>query len=142
MSPKIPKKLAKDVEAIIDKGLEKAFLPMQKGNKIYIGNIVIQNQNNKFFVTECNSGQKLGITNFKHSALALAKNHLLNRTRKQSIMQLDAELTKHHMDGVFYRNTIKQAKNESTVFAAETRLDITKVKTQQCIKEIERHIFQ
>lgn len=141
MSRKIPKKLARDVQAVVEKGLEKALLPMQQGNKIFIGNIVIQNKDNRFFITDGSTKQQLGITNFKHSALALAKNHLLNRSKRKTILELDDQLTKHYMDGVFYKNTIKKARNSHVVFAAETRLDITKAQTQKCIKEIERHIF-
>lgn len=141
MSQKTPKKLIREIETLVEKGLEKAMLPMQKGNKIFIGSIVIRNESNTFYITDTANGQKIGTTNFKHSALALAKNYLLKRRKQATILDLDAELTKHHMDSIFYKNTIKKARNSHAAFTAETRLDITKGLTSKCIKEIERHIF-
>lgn len=142
MSAKINnKKLVRDIKHVVENNLETAFIPMQKGDKIYIGNIMIKKEKNKFLLFDKVNNKAIAKTSFKNSALALAKNYALNKGRYSTILELDKALEKHYMDMIFYKNTIRKNKNSNAVFAAETRLDISSRLSQKCCKEIERHIF-
>ena len=98
--------LAKQLEEIIQTGLERVAIPYQKGNSIRIKNMVIRGHKNGYRLFD--------ITNNKHVTTHLLK---LPRSAKltaedadfkmKDIIKLDDKVAKHYMDALYAQNTIK-----------------------------------
>lgn len=137
----ISKKILKDLEEIIEQGISDLDLPRVTTNSIRIKSCVIRkNKKNQYIIFDLKENKSIGITNFKYTAIALAKN--LNKLYLcQDILNLDKELLKHYNDAVFYKNSMKNSKDQKYVEVRRNRLDIAIENTSSIQKKLDRYIF-
>src|SRR6056300_455708 len=121
----ISKKILKDLEEIIEQGLSDIDLPYVAGKSIRIKNCVIRKtKHNDYIVLDVKENKSIAKTNFKYTAIALAKRYLKNYNL-DPILDLDKELLKHYNDAVFYKNAIKLSQDSYYAATRQNRLDIS-----------------
>lgn len=134
--------ILKDLEDIVNKGLENSAFPLVKGKSIRIKNYIIRQSKAGFLVYEIKGNTQVAKTNFKSSAIAIAKTLASGNNRHlYKLLDYDRNLTKHINDAVFFKNTIKKTKNEFIKESRKIRLDISIAKSINIKNEIDSFIF-
>jgi hypothetical protein len=137
----ISKKILKDLEEIIEQGLSDIDLPYVAGKSIRIKNCVIRKtKHNDYIVLDVKENKSIAKTNFKYTAIALAKRYLKNYNL-DPILDLDKELLKHYNDAVFYKNAIKLSQDSYYAATRQNRLDISLHNTIVIQKKLDAYIF-
>jgi hypothetical protein len=137
----ISKKILKDLEEIIEQGLSDIDLPYVAGKSIRIKNCVIRKtKHNDYIVLDVKENKSVAKTNFKYTAIALAKRYLKNYNL-EPILDLDKELLKHYNDAVFYKNAIKSSQDSYYAATRQNRLDISLHNTIVIQKKLDAYIF-
>ena len=137
----ISKKILKDLEEIIEQGLSDIDLPYVAGKSIRIKNCVIRKtKHNDYIVLDVKENKSIAKTNFKYTAIALAKRYLKNYNL-DPILDLDKELLKHYNDAVFYKNAIKLSQDSYYAATRQNRLDISLHNTIIIQKKLDAYIF-
>lgn len=139
----ISKSLVKELEAIVDKGLEDSLLPYKKGNSIRIRNIVIRHNDRKgYLIYNIETNSQVARTHFKSSAIAIAKNLAAGNDRcVDKVLLLEGHLLKHYNDAIFYKNTMKKTNDEQVKEIRQNRLDIAIESSKSIRKKIDQFIF-
>ena len=132
----ISPKVLKDLQAIIEDNLDPTLFPYKKGNSIRIGSTVIRESSKGHLVYCVNANKQIARTFSKTAAVAIARGGDL-----QDVLELDREIMKHFNDCLFYKNTIKNSKNQISINVAETRYEISADKTQDIKRKLDRYIF-
>lgn len=135
--------LAKEIEDIVNKGLESTILPYVNGNTIKIKNYVVQYKNDgEYTVYNSNTNEIIACTRFKSSAIAIAKRIASGFTGlTREIVMYDIELSKHCNDAIFYRNAMRNSKDSMTREIRSMRLEQAISRSRNVRRKIERHIF-
>lgn len=137
----ISKKVAKDLEDIIENSIKDLDIPHVSQNSIRIKNYVIRkNRRGLFNIFDISENRRLFAVNFKYTAIALVKALIKGRTTER-ILKLDEDLLKHHNDCLFYRNSMKKSTDSTYREVREVRLDISYHHTRQIKKQLESYIF-
>jgi|13_taG_2_1085334.scaffolds.fasta_scaffold69764_2 hypothetical protein len=137
----ISKKILKDLEEIIEQGLSDIDLPYVAGKSIRIKNCVIRKtKHNDYIVLDVKENKSVAKTNFKYTAIALAKRYLKNYNL-EPILDLDKELLKHYNDAVFYKNAIRSSQDSHYAATRQNRLDISLHNTIVIQKKLDAYIF-
>ena len=137
----ISKKILKDLEEIIEQGLSDIDLPYVAGKSIRIKNCVIRKtKHNEYIVLDVKENKSVAKTNFKYTAIALAKRYLKNYNL-EPILDLDKELLKHYNDAVFYKNAIRSSQDSHYAETRQNRLDISLHNTIVIQKKLDAYIF-
>jgi len=132
----ISPKVLKDLQAIIEDNLDPTLFPYKKGNSIRIGSIVIRESTKGHLVYCVNANKQIARTFSKTAAVAIARGGDL-----QDVLELDREIMKHFNDCLFYKNTMKTSKNETSRFVAENRYEISSDKTHDLKQKLDHYIF-
>jgi hypothetical protein len=120
----ISKHIVKELETIVNKGLEDGLIPYQKGNSIRIKNMVIRyNERKGYLIYNTSNNSQVARTYFKSSALAIAKS--LAEGKPLSIVS----------------EVIRKSKNQDAVEVREIRLDIAIHKSRAIRDKIDKYIF-
>ena len=137
------KLVAEELINFIDTALENSevVIPFQKGNSIRIKNYAIRKNSKGYQIFDCATNTRVAVTNFKISAVALAKSLAEGKKVQDKIMRLDAELLKHYNDAVFFRNRISKAEDSAVVQSRLHRLDISVAKSQALKYDLDKFIF-
>ena len=133
----ISPKVLKDLQEIIEANIDPTLFPYQKGNSLRIGSIVIRESTKGHLVYCAKANKQIARTFCKTAAVAIARGGDV-----QDILQLDNEIMKHFNDCIFYNNTMKNSKNETARFVAESRYEISSDKTQQLKDKLDYYIFR
>ncbi len=135
--------IADDLMNIIETGLENSsvIVPYQKGNSIRIGSYAIRKNSNGYQIYDCAKNARVGVTNFKISAVAIAKSLAEGKNYVDRIMYTDIELLKHYNDAVYYRNRIQKSNDFSVVESRLHRLDISIAKSKALKQDLDKFIF-
>lgn len=137
----ISKKIAKDLEDIIENGVKNLDIPYVSKNSIRIKNYVIRKNRKGFYnIFDTVENRRLFVVNFKYTAIALAKALIKGRSTER-ILKLDEDLLKHHNDCLFYKNSMKNSTDSSYREVREVRLDISYHYTRQIKKQLETYIL-
>ena len=137
----ISKKIAKDLEDIIENGIRDLDIPHVSQNSIRIKNYVIRkNKKGEYNIFDISENRRLFSVNFKYTAIALTK-ALIKGKSTNRILQLDADLLKHYNDSLFYKNSMINSKDSSYREVREIRLDIAHNYTKQIKRQLESYIF-
>ena len=128
----ISPKLLKDLQEIIEANRDPTLVPYQR-----IGSIVIRESTKGHLVYCAKANKQIARTFCKTAAVAIARGGDV-----QDILQLDNEIMKHFNDCIFYKNTMKNSKNETARFVAESRYEISSDKTQQLKDKLDYYIFR
>ena len=137
------KHLAKDLEDIITAGLNSIHMPYKKGKSIRIGNVVIRQNKYGYLIFDLTEGKQISKTNFKTSAVAIAK--VISEDKRQAlidkILGLDKLLLKHYNDAIFYNHTIKVTTDSFRKEAIKCRYDLSLEHTKQIKNHLDGFIF-
>jgi hypothetical protein len=133
--------LIKELEELVNKGLENSLIPHVKGRSIRIKNYVIRESSKGYLIYDILENRQAARTQFKSSAVAIAKNLAQGKDVINQVMVYDRELTKHYNDAVFYRNIIQKTENVSSKEVRKIRLDITLEETARVRNRIDSFIF-
>lgn len=134
--------LVKDFENIVNKGLETSFLPMVRGNTIRIKNYIVRYNNKKgYLIYDTVVNTQVARTQFKSSAVAIAKTLADGRDAISTILSYDTELTKHYNDAVFYKNIIQKSDDTFVKDIRQVRFDMSLEQTRLIRKKIDKYIF-
>jgi hypothetical protein len=133
--------LIRELEEIVNKGLENSLIPHVKGRSIRIKNYVIRESSKGYLIYDILENRQAARTQFKSSAVAIAKNLAQGKDVINQVMVYDRELTKHYNDAVFYRNIIQKTENVSSKEVRKIRLDITLEETARVRNRIDSFIF-
>ena len=134
------KKLVKDLENIIESGLNSVVLPYTKGNSIRIKNVIVRKSSHGYLIFDSETNKSLAKTFCKTSAVAIAKNYAEGKNIIARAMQYDKIIEKNYNDAIFYRNILKNPSNpmaESRI----ARLEIAMYKTRFAKDHLDEFIF-
>lgn len=133
--------IVKELEDLINQGLESCPLPVKEKNYIRIGNMAVKKQRHEFFVFDTKNKLRIAKTKFKTSAIAIARQQALKHNKTIDILKLDKELEKHYSDSCFYKNILKKSNDGCARFVAETRYEISKAKVKSIIEKLNNYIY-
>ena len=137
----ISNKILKDLEDIIDQSVIDLDLPQVTPKSIRIKHCVIRKtKHGQYIIFDIKDNKSVAVTNFKYTAIALVKHFLANRNYN-NILELDKELLKHYNDALFYKNSIKNNKDNYYREVRQNRLDIAIQETSHIQKQLDKYIF-
>lgn len=126
---------------LIDYNLDPALIPYKKGNSIRIGHIVVRKNKRGYVLFDCTANKMLNCMYSKVAAIALAKNHAMDRKQQESIIELDTVIKKNSIDAQFFEHTVYTSKNPIRIDIASVRLDIAEEKVIDAHDRLENYIF-
>ena len=138
----IDKQLAKQLEEIIETGLDQVAIPYQKGNSIRVKNYVIRSHRNGYRLFDIATNSHIVTTFTKTAALAIAK--LLAEKQNfelKQLIKLDDKVAKHYMDALYAKRSMKTGDTEERRESAEVQFDIATQEAWTALAAIERYIF-
>ena len=134
--------LARDFENIVNKGLETSLLPMVRGNSIRIKNYIVRyNVKKGYLIYDTANNTQIARTQFKPSAVAIAKTLAAGKNVVSTILSYDTELSKHHNDALFYKNVLNNTNDDFIKQVRKVRIDISLEKSRLIRKKIDKFIF-
>lgn len=135
--------ILKNLETIINKNLDNIDIPLKHGKSIYIKNYSVSQQSNgTFVVINTHANKQIATTEFKVSAIAIARDCAKGRNNVKEILSLDKDLSKHYNDALFYKNAIKNAKTSEVVEIKTIRLDQSVAMSKKIRKSLNYFIFR
>ena len=138
----ITESIANELEQIVNKGLENSPIPYAKGNSIRIKSIVVRHNPKKgYLIYDTKNNIQIARTNFKSSALAIAKNLASGKNNTSMLLEYDKNLLKHYNDALFYRNVLKKTKDDNRAEIRVVRLEIALQATRNIRDKIDKFIF-
>ena len=134
--------IVKDLESIVNKGLESSFLPLVRGNSIRIKNYVIRHNTKKgYLIYNTENNTQVAKTEFKSSAVAIAKTLASGRNIVDTILSYDTELVKHYNDAIFYKHIITTTDDPVVKDIRRARFDISVEESRLIRGKIDKYIF-
>lgn len=134
--------LARELESIVNKGLEDSPIPYAKGNSIRIKNIVIRHNDRKgYLIYDIETNKQVARTQFKSTAIAIAKNLASGKNVVKEVLEYDINLTKHYNDALFYRHVIKKTTDPIIRETRSTRLELSIARSKLIREKIDKIIF-
>lgn len=137
----IKENLIKDLDEIISIGLENYPLPFQRGNSIRIKNYAIRKSSKGFMIFNCETNKTVAITNFKTTAVAIAKCLSEGKDVTKDALFYDEILAKHYNDAIFYKRTIKCTNDPIKKDITEARLQLAIDKSKHLKDKLDDFIF-
>ena len=139
--PMYSNQIIKDLDEIVNKGLEDIPLPHTKGNSIRIKHIVIRKSTKGYLIYNVRENIQVTLTMFKSTAIAIAKNLASNNDVLDKVIKIDIDMAKHYNDAVFFKHIIRTSKDQSVIEIRENRLDIAIQESSKLRKSLDRYIF-
>lgn len=134
-------KILKDLEDIVNKGLEDVNIPYSKGNSIRIGHIVIRISPKGYLIYDVKDNRQVARTHFKSTAIAIAKNLAQGKNITDKIMEFDYLMLKHYNDAVFYKHSMRKSKDPFKIQVRRTRLDVAIHESRRVRHLLDQYIF-
>jgi len=135
-------KLVKELELLINKGLEDVYFPYQKGNSIRIGPMIIRyNKKGFYLVYDTRDNLQVARTFCKSSAVAIAKKLAQGSNCVEKILEIDKRIQKYYNDAVFYKYTMKVTRDDVKRDITSTRYDIARRETEVARNRLDQYIF-
>lgn len=136
------KNVIKELEQIIEQGLESMPLPYKKGNSIRIKHMVVRySKKAGYLVYDSKENIQVAKTFCKSSALAIAKNMAVGKDMRRQLLELDQLVQKHYNDAIFYKHVISKTDSDFVKETRATRLQDAIYRTEQARDKIEGYIF-
>ncbi|MBE27471.1 MAG: hypothetical protein CMN33_07285 [Saprospirales bacterium] len=120
----IDEQLLTQLEELVN-SIDLSVIPYQKGNSIRIKHFVIRKSWHGYLIYDTKENKQ--VTSYYSKTAAVAHVHCCIHKQNYSvddIRRLDNTLSKHHIDSLFYKNTIETTKDKLKYDVAELRLDI------------------
>ena len=137
----LSKNKIKTLKNFLDNNRSLLYLPVVTGNVIQINSYQIHEQHDGFFVRDSTADKLMTVTTTKSAALAFVKNCLCHGKLEHTIKTLDYVIAKNKIDEIFYKQTIKNAKNKEHRFIIQTRLHIAQQDIHVAKQELYDIIF-
>ena len=136
----IDENLLKQLEEIVN-SVDLSVIPYQRGNSIRIKHFVIRKSKHGYLIYDSQANKQ--VTSYYSKAAAVAHVYCnVNRIQDHDrIKRLDDTLSKHHVDSLFYKNTVQTTKDELKRSVADLRLDIALHDTQDAKDQLEYYIL-
>jgi hypothetical protein len=135
------KKLHKDFNELLEKAIDPTLFPLQKNDKIYIGNSYLKKISNGFVIYD-NKKCKKGMTKSKLAAIAFLKTlNKKNSMKPLEIYRLDKILTNNLNDCVYFKNILRKTSDNERFSCIEIRLDAAENKIIEIKEKLESFIF-
>lgn len=136
------KKIAQELNEIVEKGLSKADLPYKKGNSIRVGSYVIRQKRNQYLVFNCKENCLVTKTYCLAGALAIVRKLNKGQNYIENILFYDKQLNKYSNDLMFYKHTISNTTSENRKEIAEIRYEDTYQLAEQVKHSLDKFIFE
>jgi len=137
----IDEQILSQLEELVN-SVDLSVIPYQKGNSIRIKHYVIRKAWHGYLIYDTKENKQVTSYYSKSAAVAHVYCCVHNRTFKISeIAKLDNLLSKHHVDSLFYKNTIEKSKDELKRSVAESRLDIALTYTHDAKAKLMQYIL-
>lgn len=137
----IEKNFAKKLENLIDQNIEKIAFPVRNGRDILIKNYLIRSTAHGHVVIDINKKQQIAFTNFKKSAVAIAKTLSEGKNKTTQVLKLDNIILKNYNDAIFYKNTIKNSDDCIKKEIVRARLEVALEQTAQASQNLEHFVL-
>jgi hypothetical protein len=113
-----------DLENIVNTTILQYNLPVEKGNTLRIGNMIVRNSKRfGYVIVDANTNKSVDRAYSKYGAVALANAHIKKLSIKQ-IKRCDEIIEKNINDSYFYVNSLKNTDDELKQAILESRLEI------------------
>lgn len=133
--------LLNSLEEIVNKGLEDFAIPYSKGNSIRIKNIIIRKSPNGYLIYDCKEHVQMARTQFKATAVAIAKNLAEGKDIRKKVLDLDQTMLKHYNDALFYKNSIRKTTDPDVRDIRAARLDTAILQSKRVRSLLDQFIF-
>ena len=135
-------KLAKELDDIMEAGLQDIYFPYAKGNSIRLKNTVIRRTKQGYLVFDVKNSKRIAETFSKRGAIAYARCVSKNRKDQlETVLRLDQQVGKYYMDSLYAKNTIEKTSDPCRQGSALTLFDIAKDKTYDYTCQLDDFIF-
>jgi len=134
-------KLLEELEDIVNKGLADSYFPVVTKNSVRIQHMMVRKGKRGYLVIDCKAGKQVAYTEFRSTALAIAKTKAKGKCCVDNLMELEHDLSKWYHDAIFYENTINTTTDEFIKESRKTRLDIAQHRAFEVRKKIDRFIL-
>lgn len=135
------KQILKELEDIVNRGIADSYFPVVTKNSVRIKHMMVRKSKKGYIVIDAKEGEQVAFTEFKSTALAIAKSKAKGLQNTDKLMNLEQEMAKHYHDALFYENTINKTTDDFVRETRQIRLDIALAKSQQVRREIDYFIF-
>lgn len=137
----IDEQILSQLEELVN-SVDLSVIPYQKGNSIRIKHYVIRKAWHGYLIYDTKENKQ--VTSYYSKSAAVAHVHSCVHGRKSNIAEiekLDNLFSKHHVDSLFYKNTIQKSKDELKRSVAELRLDIALSYTHNAKAKLMQYIL-
>lgn len=138
----INKNFATTLENFINDSVTKFAVPSYNGNTVKIKNFFIRKTQKGYVVFDTIKNNQIAFTNFKTSAVAIAKGLAEGKNIVDHVLRLDQTILKNYNDALFYKNTIQKSKDRHIRESRNIRLEIALDRTAFAKQTLEDFIFQ
>jgi len=135
------KQILKELEDIVNRGLTDSFFPVVSKNSVRIKNMMVRKSRKGYIVIDAKEGEQVAFTEFKSTALAIAKSKAKGVNNTEKLMILEQKMAKHYHDALFYENTINKTTDSFVKETRRTRLDIAQSEAERVRQQIDYFIF-
>lgn len=134
--------LAREVENLIVRGLEKNPLPIQDGKLLRIGKIGVYQKDDMFVVQDLETRKYIAKTYFKASSISIARQFEKGNRLIRKIKMIDEALNKYSNDLQFYKRTLESSKHSMTKAGAEARYDLAKMQIVALRRDLDGYLYR
>src|SRR6056300_1034040 len=131
------KQILKELEDIVNRGLADSYFPVLSKNTVRIKHMMVRKSKNGYIVIDAKEGEQVAFTEFKSTALAIAKSKAKGVNNTEKLMILEQKMAKHYHDALFYENTINKTTDSFVKETRRTRLDIAQSEAERVRQQIE-----
>jgi hypothetical protein len=131
--------IAKELKNLVELPIDPSLFPIEKENKILIGNCFIVKTNNGWAVYK---DKKYQVTTATKTA-GIAAAHRLKHRQPQllEICRLDKIISKNITDCVYYKNLLQKAKKSDVKECASIRLEDSTLHIKEARDKLESFIY-
>ena len=137
------KELLRQLEDIVNRGIAESYFPVVSKNKntIRIKHMMVRKSKRGYLIIDTIEGRQIAFTEFKSTALAIAKCKARGYSNTETLLQLEQQMAKHYHDAIFYENIINKTQDSFIRETRRTRLDIALEESQRVREKIDYFIF-
>lgn len=129
-------------ELIDSAKIESYMFPVKKGNRINIGSYSVAETKEGYSVKSYKTNTIIAETCTLDAALAIAKSYAKNKTVNiKNILSIDSHLMKHKLDCMFYKHSLKAAKDYQRYEILYTRYQISRDSVQDDKQKLHQFIL-
>ena len=134
---------ATELENLINKVLPQYKLPYKNGRNVVIGTMLVRpSKKHGFVIVNRSTNSTIDVAYTKAGAIALAKCYDEECDNPTQLKKFDQEANKHLCDTIFFRNIMKQSKDDSKIEIAETRFEVSMMAFEQVSNRLESYIMK